>query len=221
MDLDFEGVSVQPLLADTLGFGLLEGRGSLSIDLAGQGLSERQIVETLRGKVEVAAADGAMTGIDVGKIVRALPQGRLPSFGFNPEERTPFSELAASFDIAAGKASNQDLKVVSSHVGLAGEGVLDLGPRRIDYTLRAKISGGDVDTGPVLKIGTFEIPIGIKGPWENPAFSLKGQEQLTDTLKSIGKLLRSKEAQDALQGLIGGRGRSRQREPVEKSPKNE
>jgi AsmA protein len=217
-ELKLDAVSVQPLLADALGFNGLEGRGVVSVAIAGQGLSERQIVETLSGKVEIAIANGAMAGVDVGKVMRGLPQGRIPSLAYNPNERTPFSELSGTFDIAAGKARNNDLKVVSTNLQLAGEGVLDLGPRQVDYTLRTKVSGNDVETGPVLRVGTFEIPIGIKGPWENPAFSIKGQEQLTDTIRHIGKLLRSKEAQEALKGLIGGN-RGKRREETDKSQK--
>ena len=77
-----------------------------------------------------------------------------------------------------------------------------------------KSAAGRSRQAPVLKIGSFEIPIGIEGPWENPAFTVKGQEQLTDMVKHLGKLLKSKEAQEALEGLIGGdRGkRAKQRE---------
>ena len=82
-NLILDGVSAQPLLKDALGFDWLEGRSTISLALAGQGTSERQIVETLNGKVDMATVNGAINGIDVGKLLRSIERGR-------------FGELAAS-----------------------------------------------------------------------------------------------------------------------------
>jgi len=221
--LNLAGVSVLPLLNDAGGVGWLDGRGTIALALSGHGLSERQIVEALNGKVDVAVAEGAMTGIDIGKIMRTLQRGRLPSLTPAPGDRTPFSELTGTFDIANGAAKGRDLKLVSTHVQLKGEGTIELGPRRIDYTLHAKIAGGPPAEGVTLKIGTLEIPIGIKGPLEAPAFTIVGQEGLTDTLKQIGKNLKSREVQDAIKGLLRGDGdkRVKPRELIDKLLKKE
>ena len=97
----------------------------------------------------------------------------------SPDEKTPFSELAGTFTVTNGIAKNQDLRLVSTHLQLNGEGTLDLGPRQIDYTVRTKIGGGAPDPGATIKVGTLEVPVSIVGPWEKPAFGIKGQEQLT------------------------------------------
>ncbi len=218
------GVSVSPLLADALGFRWLDGgRGNIALAVAGQGLSERQIVGTLNGKVDLAVANGAVTGIDVGKIVRTLQQGRLPNLVPVPEDRTPFSELSGTFDVANGAAKNRDLRLVSAHVQLTGEGTLDLGPRQVDYTVHAKIVGGPPAQGAVVNIGSVEIPIGIEGPWDKPVFKIKGQERLTGAIKQIGKNLKSQEVQEAIKGLLRGDGEpsARPRELLEKLLKKE
>ena len=208
-DLKLVGVSVRPLLSDAAAVEWLDGRGTIALALSGQGLSERQIVEALNGKVDVAVAEGALTGIDIGKIVRNLQRGRLPSLTPAPEDRTPFSQLNGSFDVAKGTATSRDLKLLSTHLQLQGEGAIELGPRRIDYTLHAKIGGGPPAEGATLKIGTLEIPIGIKGPLEAPVFTIVGQEALTGTLKQIGKALKSREVQDAIKGFLRGDGDKR------------
>jgi AsmA protein len=151
-------------------------------------------------------ADGFLAGIDIGKIIRAIERGRLPSLKPAPEERTPFSELTGSFDIAKGTARSRELKLVSTHLQLKGEGAVELGPRRIDYTLNAKIAGGPPAEGAVLKVGTIEVPVGIKGPLEAPTFTVMGQEGLGDALKQIGKNLKSRDVQDAIKGLLRGEG---------------
>src|SRR5262245_43512285 len=68
--LKLVGVSIQPLLGDAAGVQWLDGRGSVTLALSGKGLSEREIVEGLNGKVDATVADGAIKGVDVGKIVR-------------------------------------------------------------------------------------------------------------------------------------------------------
>ena len=222
-NLKLDGVAIRPLLTDTLRFPWLEGRGSITLALAGQGLSERQIVETLNGKIEVTTANGAITGIDAGKIVRSLQQGRVPNLNPTPDDKTPFRELAGSFTVVNGVAKNQDLRLVSTHLQLNGEGTLDLGPRQIDYTVRAKVGSGAPEPGAVVNVGSLEVPVGIVGPWERPTFTIKGQEQLTGALKQIGKNLKSQDVKDAIKGLLRGDGekRVRPRDVLEKLLKKE
>jgi AsmA protein len=217
-NLKLVDVSIGPLLTDALRVSWLEGRGSISLALAGKGLSERQIVEALNGTAEVLSSDGAIVGVDVGKIIRSVQQARLPSLTPSPDEKTPFKELSATFVIANGVAKNSDLKLASTHLQLTGEGVLNLGPREIDYTVRPKINAGEPEPGAVLKIGNLEVPVSIVGPWEKPAFTIKGQEQLTNTIRQIGKNLGSPEVQDALKNLLqgGGEKRVRPRDLLEK-----
>lgn len=202
-------VALHPFLADSLQFPWLEGTANMYLELAGQGITERQIVESLNGKVEISGTEGALIGLDVGKAMRGLARGRLPSLTPSPEEKTSFSALSATFIVTNGVAKNEDLKLVSSHLQLAGEGTVELGPRQIDYTMRTKISADQSDPGATLKIGTIEVPISIAGPWERPAFGIKGQEQLTGTVKQIGKNLRSQEVRDAIKGLLQGDGEKR------------
>ena len=159
--------------------------------------------------MEIASTDGAIVGLDVGKIVHNLQRARLPSLEPSLDEKTPFRELSGTFTVTNGIAKNQDLRLVGTHLQLNGEGTLDLGPRHIDYTVRTKIGGGAPDPGATIKVGTLEVPIGIVGPWEKPAFGIKGQEQLTDTLKQIRKNLKSQDVRDALKGLLQGDGEKR------------
>jgi AsmA protein len=217
-DLELVGVATEPLLKDAAGVAWLGGRGTVALTLSGHGRSEREIMEGLDGKVALALADGMLSGIDIGKIIRAIQRGRLPSLTSSPEERTPFSELMGSFDIAKGVARSRELKLVSTHLQIKGEGAVELGPRRIDYTLHTKIVGGPPAEGAVLKIGTLEVPVGIKGRLEAPTFTVMGDEGLGGALKQIGKNLKSRDVQDAIKGLLSGDGdkRKTRRELIEK-----
>jgi uncharacterized protein involved in outer membrane biogenesis len=203
-NLKLTDLALLPLLKDAAGAAWLDGRATLDLAVKGQGATERQIVESLAGQLQLAMADGALTGFDVERILRALQRGRLDRLAPRRDDRTPFSALTGTFDIAGGVAKTADLKLVSKQVELKGEGQIELGPRRIDATLQTKIDGGPPAEGAVVSIGTVELPIAIKGVLDRPEFTIKGQEALAETIGRIGKNLKSREVQDAIDGLLSG-----------------
>jgi uncharacterized protein involved in outer membrane biogenesis len=202
--LKLTDVSLLPLLKDAAGAAWLDGRGALTFELSSQGTTERQIVELLKGEVQLSVTDGTVTGFDVERILHALQRGRLDRLAPRHQDRTPFTALAGTFAIVDGVARTGDLKLVSKHIEMKGEGEIELGPRRIDATLETKVDGGAPADGAVVRIGTLQVPIGIKGPLDRPEFTIKGQEALSDTIGRIGKNLKSREVQDAIEGLLSG-----------------
>jgi hypothetical protein len=71
------------------------------------------------------------------------------------------------------------------------------------------------------------VPITISGSWERPTYGIKGQEQLMDSVRQIGKRLKSRDVQDTIKGLLGSdkeeraRSREKARELLEKYLKKE
>jgi AsmA protein len=200
-NLALEGVSALPLLKDAMGFEWLEGRGSITLALAGQGASARQVVSGLNGKVAMNMSNGAIRGGDVAKILHAVEQARFEGFGVG--DKTQFSEFAGSLIVTSGIAQNHDLRLISPRVQVSGSGSVALAARSIDYTARARILGGAPTPGAIVSIGNLEIPLRIEGPWSKPNVSVVGQENLLSTVKQIGKNLNSQDVQDALKGLFG------------------
>jgi AsmA protein len=203
-DLKLEGVSASPLLRDALGVDWLDGRSTILVAAAGQGRSERRIVETLNGRVEARTSNGSLAGVDVDKLLNDIEHGRLTGLDIGPGEKTQFNDFTATFTIFGGVAVNQDLRLIGPRVRVTGEGTIDLGKRLIDYTLQPKISGGIAAPGAVIKVKELDIPVRVEGSWEKPTYSVKGQERIADTLKQIGKNLKSEEVQEAIKGLIEG-----------------
>ena len=200
-----EGIAALPLLKDTLGFNWLEGRSNISVRLSGQGASERQIVSTLNGSVDVATANGRIDAIDVSKILQGLEQGRLTGLRVNAGDKTAFSELAATFTIASGVADNQNLRLVSPSLRVTGAGTINLPARSLDYTVRPKVESLNATTErAVINLANVEIPVRIQGPWDKPSFTVPGQEKLIEAVKEIGKNIKSKDVEEALKGLLGG-----------------
>jgi len=205
-----DGISAQPLLRDALGFEWLEGRSTLTVALTGQGASERQIVSTLGGKIDLATTGGTIDAIDVGKILRSIGEGRFAGLRIAQGEKTPFSELAGSFTIANGIADNQDLRLVSPNLRVSGAGNFNLPARTLDYTVRPKVASLNASTDrAVINLSNVEVPVHIDGPWDKPNFSLVGQEQVLDAVKQIGKNIKSQEVQDAIKSLLGEDGQQK------------
>jgi AsmA protein len=203
-DLKLDGVSASPLLRDALGLDWLEGRSTIVVAVGGQGATERQIVETLNGKVEAQTANGSLAGVDVDKLLQNIEHGKLAEVRVGPGEKTQFSDFTATFAIAGGVATNKDLRLIGPRVRVTGEGTVDLGKRRVDYTLNPKIVGGISTPGAVIKVKDLAIPVRVEGPWDKPAYSVMGQERIGETLKRIGKNLKSGEVQEAIKDLIEG-----------------
>ena len=65
-------MSAQPLLSDAAGLDWLAGTGKVNLAVAGQGANELQIMETLNGKADLAIVDGAIVGINIPGMARAL-----------------------------------------------------------------------------------------------------------------------------------------------------
>ena len=208
-NLTLDGVSVLPLLSDALEFAWLDGRGTIGISLAGQGSSERQIVETLRGKVDLSVTEGAIIGLDIGRLLANLEKARFSELRTNPKDKTPFSEFGGTFVVANGVAQNQDLKLTSPHLLVSGSGSANLALRQVDYTVRPKIAASQTGEGGAVSLAGLEVPIRVEGAWEKPTFTpdlkgVLGSEQAGQAIKQIGKNLKSQDVQDAIRGLLGG-----------------
>lgn len=204
-----EGVAALPLLKDAAAQDWLAGTGRLTLAVAGQGSSERAIVETLNGKADFAFTDGAIVGINIAKILRGLGQGRIGGIESTPDERTDFSEFSASWTIANGTAQNQDLRLVSPLLRVAGGGAVMLPQRTIDYTLRPKLVASLAGQGGEEKVSGLEIPVRITGGWDKPDIAadldsvLENPDQAVEAVKEIGKQFKGKNAEEIMKGLFG------------------
>lgn len=221
-NIQLEGISTQALLKDAAGVDLVAGKGRLSLALAGQGQSEKDLVETLAGKAEITVIDGALVGWNIPQMIRGLGQGRFNGFDRVPAEKTDFSELAATFDIASGIATNKDLRVAGPLVRMTGGGTVELPGRRLDVTVRPKIVASLAGQGQQPQEASgVEIPVRIRGPWDRPSYEpdlksvLKDPDKIADTVNEIGKQLGVKgNLGDVVRRALGGGGKP----PAEGAP---
>ena len=184
----FTGVQLGPLLKDLTGKEAVEGRGKLALDVTTQGALVSTLKKSLAGTARVELRDGAVRGIDLGRIATTAGGSGTGSSG----DKTEFSQLDATFRIAGGVARNDDLLGVSSLLRVTGGGEIDIGNDRLDYLLKAELKG------PVRRLqGT--VPVRLRGPFTSIGYSVDMGSLAKEAVK--GRL--EKGVGDRLKGVLG------------------
>ncbi|MFM1814723.1 MAG: hypothetical protein RLZ98_1418 [Pseudomonadota bacterium] len=206
-----DGVAALAFLKDASDFDWVDGKARIQFAIAGHGNSEKAIVSSLSGKSAVSFTDGAIVGYNIPKIVRGLQQGQFSNFDRLTSERTDFSSLTATFQIAGGIAANKDLSLVSPLLRVTGEGDVDLGQRLVDYLARPKLVANLSGQGGQQGLSGIEIPFKVTGPWDNPKLTpvldavIKNPGAVVDAAKNLADKFKNKKGvSDALKGLLGG-----------------
>jgi len=157
------GIDIAPLLKDAADLELVEGRGNIALDLTSKGNTVGALKKALNGKATVDLANGALKGIDLGKLVQGIQnlskETTTQTLGVDKNEKTAFSEFKASFKIRNGIAHNDDLAVKSTVLRVAGNGDIDIGRDNMNYNAKAifaKTAQGKTATLPVNVSGAFD-----------------------------------------------------------------
>ncbi|MFH2133886.1 MAG: AsmA family protein [Pseudomonadota bacterium] len=171
------GVEIAPLMKDAAELELAEGKGNVSLALTTQGNTVSALKKALNGTVSVELADGAIRGIDLGKLVQGVQNlnkdSKAETLGVKKDEKTVFTEFKAAIKIKDGVAHNDDLSVRSTILRLSGKGVVDIGQDKMDYN--AKVIMAKTDQG---RTGT--LPVHVYGPFDALKIKVDYAELLAD-----------------------------------------
>lgn len=204
-----DGISAQPLLSDAAGIDWLSGTGTLSLALAGQGASEREIIEALAGTADLRFVNGAIVGFNIAQTIRGLGQGRLDDLSRVATEKTDFSDLSATFKITHGVAESDDLKMSSPLLRVGGAGKVMLPPRQVDFTVRPKIVANLTGQGGQTGLAGIEIPVRIHGSFHKLEYTpdvggiLKDPDKAAEAVKKLSEQFKGKNTQEIIDGLVG------------------
>ncbi len=166
-------VQALELLTQAAGFDRLSGTGSLSFDLRTSGASQAEIMRRLSGDADFTFADGAITGVDLGRIARAgrdLLTGGVGGLAsaWSSRESTDFSELSATFTVADGVARTNDIAMLSPLLRVRGDGEISFAGQSLDLTLRPSVVASAEGQGGVADLDGLEVPVRLYGPWASP-----------------------------------------------------
>ncbi|WP_310491349.1 AsmA family protein [Dechloromonas sp.] len=205
---NLRGIDISPLLKDLADKDFLEGHGNVSLDATTRGDTVSALKRGLAGKAALDLRDGAIKGINVGKLLRGaknLLGGKQAVSGTaDTAEKTEFSGMTASFNIDGGVARNNDLSLKSPVVRLAGEGAIDIGHDRVDYL--AKVSVDESLTGPgseLAQLKGISVPLRLRGPYSQIAYTLELDKLLVEVAKSQLKEKAKEALGKELQKLFG------------------
>ena len=184
------GVSIAPLLKDLANNETLEGKGTVSIDVTARGNTADALKRGLDGTAALRLTDGALKGIDIGGAIRSA-KARLGALKgeqtqqADAQQKTDFSELTATFNIANGVARNKDLSMKSPLLRIGGEGEINIGADTIDYLVKASVVGTSKGQGgrDVDDLRGITVPVRVAGPLKAPSYKLDFGAMITDTAR--------------------------------------
>jgi len=220
LDETLAGVNAGPLLRDALGEERVTGKATVHAQVMARGSGVDAITRTASGTAEFQVTDGAVRGVNIGRVLRearaalALTKGQT----FTPVskvEETDFTELTGTLAIGEGKVRNKDLAAKSPLLRIGGVGEVDLVREEVDYLLTATVvetrtgqGGKELDD-----LAGIPIPVRISGPFAKLEYRpdlrgvIKGRaetEVQKRLQKELDKRLTDKVPQDLRKNLEQG-----------------
>ena len=167
---EINGVQSGELLADLAGVHWFSGLGSGRLEVHAAGDDLPSMLETANGSLNVAVADGKVTGLDVVGRIRAsyaAIKGGAPDVKVERPRETAFTRLTASAVLEKGVLNNSDLLAVSPTLRVTGGGTVDFVQRNLDYSLVADVPVSLDNLGPerAARLKGLTLPMRMQGPF--------------------------------------------------------
>jgi len=193
MQQKLSNIQINPLLVDFMNKDIVEGRGTLNLQINTHGKRVSQFKENLNGSISTQLLDGAVKGINLAKSLRDFKAKILNKTdqqqGANKNEKTDFSALSASINFVDGVGNSDDLDMKSPFLRVGGKGKVDLRTNNLDYT--AKVTVVNTATGQdgtdLSQLKDISIPVRISGPFDKLSYQLQFAQIGSEALKSAFK----------------------------------
>lgn len=137
--------SINPLLKSIIGDGAitLEGIVNADVRLSAKGLNVTAMKTTAQGVIKINMGKTIVQGIDLDHATRSITADYANKNNFrtsqsfvtdyNPQRKTEFKSLRATFKLSHGKLINSDLLLVSKQATITGSGSIDFIKEKLDY----------------------------------------------------------------------------------------
>ncbi|MCC7547381.1 MAG: AsmA family protein [Burkholderiales bacterium] len=211
------GVQIGPLLRDAADKNVLEGRGTVVLDLVTHGARVDDLKRALNGTARIELRDGAVKGVDLAGAVRRVKSlfnaGDVEGSG-SAKDKTDFSELTASFVVRNGVAHNEDLDLKSPFLRVTGSGDVNIPQNAMNYVVKTSVVASMTGQGgadrPELK--GLTVPVRVSGPFDALKYEVEFSQMVRgatkerlDAAKQAGREAVEGAAREKLQELLGGK----------------
>jgi len=175
------GVLVGDLLQDYSGNAAISGLLNAKANLTTNGEWLSKLKQNSNGTMALEFLDGALNGFNLRQSIdtaKAKFSGKeAPS---SETLKTDFSSLTISGVIRKGVFSSDDLNLQAPLLRVGGEGSANLNSEMVDYLVNAKLVGTieGQQGGSSDQLAGLEIPVRIKGPFEDPKIDVQLDEML-------------------------------------------
>ncbi len=205
-NFNLSGLSAYPFLKDAAAFERIEGLAAFNVDVTTRGQSQKAMMSSLNGSGSVRFADGAIRGINIAQLSRNVFAAATSGWESGGAQSTDFSELGGTFSIAQGILTNNDLKLLSPLVRVAGKGTVNMPDQTLNYRVEPKLAATLEGQGGAGDVKGIEVPIVISGPWANPSFTpdLAAIISNPDGIKDVIDSVKEDGGKGLLQGILGG-----------------
>jgi len=142
LDAALAGVDMGTATAFAGAPGILTGRLSGNLHLAGRGMDGSSVIKSARGSARVDIVNGVVKNLGLVRTIVVATSGRSDSAGMGASgaRDEPFTKLGATLTVANGSANTQDLRFESKDLLLATAGGLRLDGSSIDLVGKAQLS---------------------------------------------------------------------------------
>jgi len=203
-----KGVNAQPFLEENMGIkDLLAGSISANLEMEGGGSEMNAILNSLKGHGSIRVEKGWIGQLNVmeglAKASNLLGERTLNQVSSNlAKKRTEFSALTGDIALSGGRATSNNLQLVSSDLDLQGKGGFTL-QGMLDLNLKVlfskEITQAMLQEGSRARYleqegGRIVLPLSIKGPLAAPTYGV-----------DIGSITRAAAKSEAVQRLAGSK----------------
>ena len=175
------------------------------IDARGRGNSQRAIMSSLNGAMDLLFQDGEIRGVNVADMVRTLAASIINGWNESGSKATELSELSALFRMEGGRATTDNFRLVGPLVRVSGTGTVDIGAKTLQFKLDPKLVASLEGQGGAGKPAGFGVPVVVQGAWSSPRIYPEIAGILDNPDAAFGKL---KDLGSGLFGSSPGQGNS-------------
>lgn len=210
VDLDLDGIQIEPLLKDFLDKDFITGTTLAKISLSMTGDAPDQIKKTLNGKGTLQFKDGKIRNVNILGMIQNL-QAAFGSGTSTAAQETPFSEFQSQFAITNGVVNTTGTTLSSPVLRAEVTGSADLVKERLDFRLNPTYINPKNQREAGLSVSGTQVPVLISGTFSDPKFKPDLEtaakkvvkEKLTEKLSEVlggSKSSQSKEGDEAATG---------------------